>query len=615
MLVAFRGVYYFLPFFVAALALVATEVRRHHRRVASHVTNAATLAGEWLPTLIPRVLAATTFLAGAVLLTTGALPAVESRMAWLARVAPLGAIEAAHFTGSVAGAALLVVARGLWLRRDGAYWVATAAARRRDRGLPGARDGRRGGERAGRGAPHAGPLAAGLHAPQRAPLRADHAGVVGRRRGRARRHALARPLRLPRRGLQPRPVVAVRRPRRRAALPPRDGGRRGRGASGGPRAAPAERPARLWRRAHARGAGPRPRRDRAEPAGGGVPRPARRRAAPLRARRRARHARGRLRGVRAGGDELDRDGRARRLRPDDGGAGVGLPQRRRGRWRAARLLRRAQRPTCHSCSTSASRSTSWARRRACRWRASRWRAGGGRRCAGRSARWRPLAPRWRSFRQRPSARSCPSCAASRGRGSATRRFSRPSLSPWCASRPRPLARPASGETPRRQRPRRGLRDALGQRPARRRLWRLARGEGRGGHRAHAVRPRARARGRAGVPRRAGDAVGCRRGLPHVLARHGAAGGAGDRGRGPRAGAAVAPDGRAPLPPRRARLGAQDLRAFKASFDPDWAPRYLACPRGRLALAATLEDVAARVSREQPAPLGDARGERARGVRA
>ena len=70
--------------------------------------------------------ATTTFLAGSVLLVTGALPAVGTRMAWLARVVPLGAVEVSHFVGSLVGAALLVVARGLWRRRDGAYWTAVA---------------------------------------------------------------------------------------------------------------------------------------------------------------------------------------------------------------------------------------------------------------------------------------------------------------------------------------------------------------------------------------------------------------------------------------------------------------------------------------------------------
>ena len=128
--VAYRGVYYLLPLVVAALAMVGTEVARQKAAVGGRLSGVATAtasaAGVWLPRLVPRALATTTFLAGSVLLVTGALPAVGTRMAWLARVVPLGAVEVSHFVGSLVGAALLVVARGLWRRRDGAYWTAVA---------------------------------------------------------------------------------------------------------------------------------------------------------------------------------------------------------------------------------------------------------------------------------------------------------------------------------------------------------------------------------------------------------------------------------------------------------------------------------------------------------
>lgn len=122
--VAYRGIYYFLPFGAAVLTLVATAAARHRAVVSGHLSALWEAAGRWLPVLVPRALAATTFGAGAILLATGALPAEGSRMAWLSRAVPLGAIEASHFAGSMAGAALLVVAGGLWRRRDGAYWVA-----------------------------------------------------------------------------------------------------------------------------------------------------------------------------------------------------------------------------------------------------------------------------------------------------------------------------------------------------------------------------------------------------------------------------------------------------------------------------------------------------------
>ena len=59
-----------------------------------------------------------TFLGGVVLLFSGATPAAAGRLALLERVLPLGVIEASHFLGSVAGAALLLLSQGLARRLD-----------------------------------------------------------------------------------------------------------------------------------------------------------------------------------------------------------------------------------------------------------------------------------------------------------------------------------------------------------------------------------------------------------------------------------------------------------------------------------------------------------------
>jgi phosphatidylglycerol lysyltransferase len=67
------------------------------------------------------------FLSGASLLFSGAMPATAGRLAALARLFPIGVIEASHFTGSVVGAALLVLSHGLARRLDAAYLLAVAA--------------------------------------------------------------------------------------------------------------------------------------------------------------------------------------------------------------------------------------------------------------------------------------------------------------------------------------------------------------------------------------------------------------------------------------------------------------------------------------------------------
>lgn len=73
--------------------------------------------------LVPRGLGFMTFLAGVVLLVTGAIPADDRRLAWLATFVPLSVIEASHFLSSVAGAVLIVFAWGVERRVRLAYHV------------------------------------------------------------------------------------------------------------------------------------------------------------------------------------------------------------------------------------------------------------------------------------------------------------------------------------------------------------------------------------------------------------------------------------------------------------------------------------------------------------
>ena len=99
---------------------------RYHPSAAGHVKvpqlgRVARFFGKRAPSVVPPVLAATTFLGGAILLISGATPAVHSRLAWLNALLPLPVIELSHFLGSIAGVALLVLARGLQRRLDAAY--------------------------------------------------------------------------------------------------------------------------------------------------------------------------------------------------------------------------------------------------------------------------------------------------------------------------------------------------------------------------------------------------------------------------------------------------------------------------------------------------------------
>ncbi len=86
-----------------------TKLRQ--RRVAGRARVGAAFG--WLAEqLTPRVLAVFTFLAGVVLLFSGATPAAAGRLALLDRVLPLGVIEASHFLGSVVGAGAAAAVAG-----------------------------------------------------------------------------------------------------------------------------------------------------------------------------------------------------------------------------------------------------------------------------------------------------------------------------------------------------------------------------------------------------------------------------------------------------------------------------------------------------------------------
>ncbi|HEV7505304.1 MAG TPA: bifunctional lysylphosphatidylglycerol flippase/synthetase MprF [Thermoanaerobaculia bacterium] len=116
-MVAYRAVYYFMPLLVAAATLGVHEVVRRRKQVG----RLARMFGGRAPDVVPQILAVTTFLGGAILLVSGATPAVHSRLSWLKDALPLSVIEASHFVGSLAGVLLMFLAIGLQRRLDAAY--------------------------------------------------------------------------------------------------------------------------------------------------------------------------------------------------------------------------------------------------------------------------------------------------------------------------------------------------------------------------------------------------------------------------------------------------------------------------------------------------------------
>jgi len=120
-LLAYRAVYYLVPFLLALVALALYELRGTRTVIATAATSTATFVTRWTPAILPEILSVTTFIGGALLLLSGATPSAPGRMRALGAVLPLGVIELSHFVGSVAGAGLIVLAWAVRRRIDAAY--------------------------------------------------------------------------------------------------------------------------------------------------------------------------------------------------------------------------------------------------------------------------------------------------------------------------------------------------------------------------------------------------------------------------------------------------------------------------------------------------------------
>ncbi len=120
-LLAYRCVYFVLPVVVATAILAGCELRRRGDPVVMSAAE-RTFAGAQL--LAPTFLSVITFAVGTMLIVSGATPAVDWRIAALQSVLPLWAVETSHLLATLAGVFLLFVARGLYQKLDGAWWLA-----------------------------------------------------------------------------------------------------------------------------------------------------------------------------------------------------------------------------------------------------------------------------------------------------------------------------------------------------------------------------------------------------------------------------------------------------------------------------------------------------------
>lgn len=117
-LVLYRLIYHALPLFLAAILVGIVEIRR--ARAGANASRTIKVAGR----LAAPVLGAVTFVSGGMLVVSGVTPIPESRIATLDASLPTWLLESAHFLSSILGVFLLVAARGIAFRLDGAWWAA-----------------------------------------------------------------------------------------------------------------------------------------------------------------------------------------------------------------------------------------------------------------------------------------------------------------------------------------------------------------------------------------------------------------------------------------------------------------------------------------------------------
>jgi phosphatidylglycerol lysyltransferase len=120
-LVLFRLIYFLLPLLVATAVYFAHEWTTYRTELRGLQRGLVRWGGSALPVLLAML----TFVSGAVLLLSGAIPAAPTRLSQLAELLPLGVLETAHLVGSLVGTLLLVLSWGLTRRYDSAWAVAS----------------------------------------------------------------------------------------------------------------------------------------------------------------------------------------------------------------------------------------------------------------------------------------------------------------------------------------------------------------------------------------------------------------------------------------------------------------------------------------------------------
>jgi len=114
----YRTIYYFLPLMLAGGGLLSYEAFARRKTFVE----GSRVFRRLLSVTIPQIYSILLLFFGGVLLISGALPAKQSGMNWLRNFIPLPVIEISHLLGSLTGLLMLFLARGIRLRIDAAWY-------------------------------------------------------------------------------------------------------------------------------------------------------------------------------------------------------------------------------------------------------------------------------------------------------------------------------------------------------------------------------------------------------------------------------------------------------------------------------------------------------------
>lgn len=116
-ILAYRLIYYLLPLALAAMLAGAHEMHVYRDAIRRGVA----VTGDSLTQIAPQIIGVAVFLAGTLLLASGATHVTSEHLAILRRFLPLPLLELAHLFSSLAGVGLLILGRELYLRVREAY--------------------------------------------------------------------------------------------------------------------------------------------------------------------------------------------------------------------------------------------------------------------------------------------------------------------------------------------------------------------------------------------------------------------------------------------------------------------------------------------------------------